>query len=158
MPEQNKRLRELELENENLKLGVKLSESQTKLLSTVQLLEQVSPGLAPLALGKSDAVVERVEYVERVIDKSKIEKNVVDEIIMGQVLTAGIGQNPARQASIKAGIPKEIIENIFVPFFTSKSTGSGIGLSLCKQIMLLHKGKILVNSKENEGSIFSLVF
>ena len=51
------------------------------------------------------------------------------------------------------GIPKEIMENIFVPFYTSKATGSGIGLSLCKQIMLLHKGRILVNSKENEGTI-----
>lgn len=57
-----------------------------------------------------------------------------------------------------AGIPKEIMENIFVPFFTSKSTGSGIGLSLCKQIMLLHNGKILVNSKEGQGTVFSLIF
>ncbi|WP_405562764.1 sensor histidine kinase [Polaribacter sp. Asnod6-C07] len=56
------------------------------------------------------------------------------------------------------GIPKDIMENIFIPFFTSKSTGSGIGLSLCKQIMLLHKGKILVNSVENEGTVFSLIF
>lgn len=56
------------------------------------------------------------------------------------------------------GIPKDIMENIFIPFFTSKSTGSGIGLSLCKQIMLQHKGKILVKSKENEGTLFSLVF
>ncbi|MBU3009828.1 HAMP domain-containing histidine kinase [Polaribacter vadi] len=56
------------------------------------------------------------------------------------------------------GIPKDIMENIFIPFFTSKSTGSGIGLSLCKQIMLLHKGKILVNSVENEGTVFSLSF
>ena len=72
-------------------------------------------------------------------------------------------QNQNRNIIIKvydngAGIPKEIIENIFVPFFTSKSTGSGIGLSLCKQIMLLHKGKILVKSKEKEGTIFSLIF
>ncbi len=57
-----------------------------------------------------------------------------------------------------SGIPQDIMENIFVPFFTSKATGSGIGLSLCKQIMLLHKGKILVNSIEGEGSVFSLVF
>ena len=57
-----------------------------------------------------------------------------------------------------AGIPKSLMENIFVPFFTSKSTGSGIGLSLCKQIMLLHKGKILVKSNENEGTLFTLVF
>ncbi|MFY0602608.1 MAG: HAMP domain-containing histidine kinase [Flavobacteriaceae bacterium] len=72
-------------------------------------------------------------------------------------------QNQNRTTTIKvydngSGIPKDIIENIFVPFFTSKSTGSGIGLSLCKQIMLLHKGKILVNSKENEGTVFSIIF
>ena len=57
-----------------------------------------------------------------------------------------------------AGIPKALMENIFIPFFTSKRTGSGIGLSLCKQIMLLHKGKILVQSRENEGTLFTLVF
>lgn len=57
-----------------------------------------------------------------------------------------------------SGIPHDILENIFVPFFTSKTTGSGIGLSLCKQIMLLHKGRIIVKSVEGEGSVFSLVF
>lgn len=57
-----------------------------------------------------------------------------------------------------SGIPLSILENIFVPFFTSKATGSGIGLSLCKQIMLLHKGRIVVKSIENEGTIFSLIF
>jgi signal transduction histidine kinase len=72
-------------------------------------------------------------------------------------------QTPNRDIVIKvydngSGIPQDIMENIFIPFFTSKATGSGIGLSLCKQIMLLHKGRILVNSKENEGTVFSLVF
>jgi signal transduction histidine kinase len=57
-----------------------------------------------------------------------------------------------------SGIPQDILENIFVPFFTSKATGSGIGLSLCKQIMLLHKGRVIVKSIEGEGSVFSLVF
>lgn len=72
-------------------------------------------------------------------------------------------QNPNRDIVIKvhdngSGIPQEILENIFVPFFTSKNTGSGIGLSLCKQIMLLHKGRIIVKSIEGKGSVFSLVF
>jgi len=72
-------------------------------------------------------------------------------------------QNPNRDIVIKVydngtGIPEDILENIFVPFFTSKATGSGIGLSLCKQIMLLHKGRILVKSIEGEGTVFSLVF
>ena len=41
------------------------------------------------------------------IKKSKIKSDEVDEIVMGQVLTANTGQNPARQAAIKSGIPKE---------------------------------------------------
>ena len=45
--------------------------------------------------------------IAEAIKKIKIEKEDVDEVIMGQVLTAGTGQNPARQASIKSGIPKE---------------------------------------------------
>lgn len=57
-----------------------------------------------------------------------------------------------------SGISPDILENIFVPFYTSKTTGSGIGLSLCRQIMLLHKGKISVKSVDGEGSVFSMVF
>ncbi|WP_316928339.1 sensor histidine kinase [Galbibacter marinus] len=56
------------------------------------------------------------------------------------------------------GIPEEIVDSIFVPFFSTKKNGSGIGLSLCKQIMLLHKGKIQVQSTLETGSTFSLVF
>src|SRR5690606_7647234 len=56
------------------------------------------------------------------------------------------------------GIPDEIIDKIFVPFFTTKKSGSGIGLSLCKQIMLLHKGRIQIYSVEGKGSSLSLVF
>ena len=50
----------------------------------------------------------------------------------------------------------EVVENIFIPFFTTKKNGSGIGLSLCKQIMLLHKGNIQVQSVEGGGSAFLL--
>ena len=45
--------------------------------------------------------------ISDVIKKSKLNKADVDEIIMGQVLTGGVGQNPARQAAIHSGIPKE---------------------------------------------------
>lgn len=56
------------------------------------------------------------------------------------------------------GIPHELLDKIFIPFFSTKKTGNGIGLSLCKQVMMLHKGQITVQSAENEGSVFTLTF
>jgi len=56
------------------------------------------------------------------------------------------------------GIKPDIMDKIFMPFFTSKKHGNGIGLSLSRQIMHLHKGSILVRSKPEEGTVFTLVF
>ncbi|MEG1564350.1 MAG: ATP-binding protein [Bacteroides sp.] len=56
------------------------------------------------------------------------------------------------------GILPEVVDKIFVPFFTTKSSGSGIGLSLCKQIMNLHGGSISVRSEVGVGSCFTLTF
>ena len=61
------------------------------------------------------------EVISEVIKKSKINNNEVDEVIMGQVLTAGSGQNPARQAAIKSGIPKET-----PAYIVNQVCGSGI--------------------------------
>ena len=52
------------------------------------------------------------------------------------------------------GMLPEVTERIFVPFFTTKPNGSGIGLSLCKQIISLHGGQIAVQSKPGKGSRF----
>ena len=59
--------------------------------------------------------------ISSVISKSKIKKNDIDEVIMGQVLTGGVGQNPSRQASIHAGIPKET-----PAYVVNQVCGSGI--------------------------------
>ena len=56
------------------------------------------------------------------------------------------------------GILPEVRERIFVPFFTTKPNGSGIGLSLCRQIVTLHDGSILVHSEPDRGSEFVLEF
>ena len=56
------------------------------------------------------------------------------------------------------GIPGDIIEDIFVPFYTTKENGSGIGLSLSKQIMQNNDGTISVNSALEKGSVFTLKF
>lgn len=50
------------------------------------------------------------------------------------------------------GIAQELLDKIFVPFFTTKSQGSGIGLNLCRQIIHMHGGSIKVNSKPQEGT------
>ncbi len=56
------------------------------------------------------------------------------------------------------GIKPDILDKIFMPFFTSKKGGSGIGLSLSRQIMHLHKGRISVKSTPGEGATFTLTF
>jgi signal transduction histidine kinase len=56
------------------------------------------------------------------------------------------------------GISGDILEDIFVPFFTTKENGSGIGLSLSRQIMQNHGGTISVNSVPGSGSEFTLKF
>ncbi len=54
------------------------------------------------------------------------------------------------------GMDASTLENIFIPFFTTKEKGSGIGLSLCRQIMHLHKGSITAESQENQGTTLLL--
>ena len=56
------------------------------------------------------------------------------------------------------GIPQENLEKIFIPFFSTKEGGSGIGLSLSRQIMRLHKGSISVHSEPNVNTVFTLLF
>lgn len=54
------------------------------------------------------------------------------------------------------GIPPEIQEKVFIPFFTTKSEGSGIGLSLCKQIIRLHKGHLTVLESKPGKTVFHI--
>ncbi len=63
---------------------------------------------------------------------------------------------PGFQVRIKVedngrGINKETLDKIFVPFFSTKPGGTGIGLSLSRQIIMMHRGSIEVTSKEGEG-------
>ena len=55
-------------------------------------------------------------------------------------------------------ISKESQEEIFVPFFTTKQEGTGIGLSLSRQIMRLHNGTLALTRSDDKGTIFTLTF
>ena len=56
------------------------------------------------------------------------------------------------------GILPEVLDKIFIPFFTTKQSGSGIGLSLSRQILRLHNGTITAHSVPDEETIFTLTF
>lgn len=57
-----------------------------------------------------------------------------------------------------SGIVPEALDKVFVPFFTTKQGGSGIGLSVCRQIMNRHGAHISVVSDEEKGTVFTLQF
>lgn len=56
------------------------------------------------------------------------------------------------------GISEDLIEEIFIPFFTTKTNGTGIGLSLSKRVMQLHGGSLKVHSIPNKETVFRLTF
>ena len=54
------------------------------------------------------------------------------------------------------GIPPDLINSVFKPFFTTRKDGSGLGLAIAKRIVEEHKGKILVQSMPGKGTIFTV--
>jgi len=126
------------LEQKNIEVETILKDTDLLIEADTNLLEQVLINL----------VVNAIEAV-----KDKQEPRIV--------LTAFVANN--RRTIIKVadnghGMAEELLDKIFIPFFSTKKSGSGIGLSLCKQIMMLHKGNIHVHSREGEGTAFQLLF
>ena len=113
-----------------------------KLLADPDLIDQV---LINLLLNAIDAVSE----LENNSTSSKI--TIVASVNLNNRTTIEIADNGR-------GIKQDSLDKIFMPFFTSKKHGSGIGLSLSRQIMQMHKGSISVRSKQDEGAIFTMVF
>ncbi len=56
------------------------------------------------------------------------------------------------------GVPEEFAKKIFVPFFTTKKQGSGVGLALTRQVMIAHGGKVKLEKSESGGALFRLIF
>ena len=84
--------------------------------------------------------------IKEVLKKSEFDKDEIDEIIMGQVLTAGAGQNPARQAAINAGIPISKPAHLI-----NQVCGSGLRavISGYQSIMLGDANKVIAGGQEN---------
>ena len=92
-------------------------------------------------------------------------KNAFEALILGNVENPKIllnlrqSNNTTRIEISNNGphIPAEIREQIFIPFFTTKEEGSGVGLSLSKQIMLKMNGDIILKSTRDELTAFSVI-
>ena len=87
--------------------------------------------------------------ISSVLEKSNIKKEEIDEIVLGQVLTSGLGQNPARQAAIKSGIPKEK-----PAYIVNQVCGSGIrSIVSAYQSIKLGDSKITVAGGQENMSL-----
>ena len=87
--------------------------------------------------------------ISKAIEKSKISKQNVDEVIIGQVLTGGTGQNPARQAAIKSGIPKEI-----PAYVVNQVCGSGLrSIASAYQSIRTADSKIIIAGGQENMSL-----
>tara|TARA_B100000902_G_scaffold367352_1_gene389886 strand:- start:1050 stop:2225 length:1176 start_codon:yes stop_codon:yes gene_type:complete len=93
--------------------------------------------------------------IKEVLNKSKFDVNEIDEVIMGQVLTAGCGQNPARQAAINAGIPNSKPAHV-----VNQVCGSGLRavISGYQSIKLGDAKNVISGGQENMSMASKLVF
>lgn len=127
-----------ELEKRNIVSGIKMDQEDLIIQADSELIEQVLINLIKNAMealeGKSNPRIYLTAH------RSAENKTFI------QVIDNGMG------------IDQEFADKLFIPFFTTKKQGSGIGLSLSRQIMRLHKGTINFQSTQGEGTTFTLTF
>ena len=132
------RLMQPSLQQKNIDIDVILKDPELMIEADVNLMEQVMINLL-------------VNAMEAVKDQGQPHIVLSAYKTANQKVTIKISDNGS-------GIPADVLDNIFIPFFSTKKSGSGIGLSLCRQIMMLHKGNVQVQSTEGEGTAFLLIF
>ena len=118
-----------------VELEIILRDVDLALQVDINLIEQV---LINLLLNAVEAVKESIEpkiILSATLDQDKVVLKIADN---------------------GPGIPMEVLDKIFIPFFSTKKNGSGIGLSLCKQIVMLHKGTIQVQSQIEKGTLVTI--
>jgi signal transduction histidine kinase len=124
------------LQQKNIELEIILKDPDLSLEVDSSLIEQV---LINLLVNAMEAVKDRVH----------------PRVVLSATPTSH-NKTSIRVADNGTGIPPSLLDKIFIPFFSTRKNGSGIGLSLCKQIVMLHRGNIQVQSIEGEGTAFLL--
>lgn len=110
-----------------------------------------------LSLDVDTNLIEQV-LINLIVNAMEAVKESDQPRIILSAVTAANNKVAVKVSDNGYGMSEEVMNNIFIPFFSTKKNGSGIGLSLCKQIMMLHKGNITVQSIEGTGSLFTLQF
>lgn len=152
----------------------KITKANVAKVMVMELFEQVQQLMQPTIEKKKIEleVILRDPFLAVDADSDLVEQVLINLILNAMdavkdqshpkvILTAETnsnGKGTIKVADNGSGIKSEILDKIFIPFFSTKKTGSGIGLSLCKQIMVLHKGNIQIQSNEGEGTVVSLLF
>jgi two-component system, NtrC family, nitrogen regulation sensor histidine kinase NtrY len=135
------RLKKDELAADGIKLKCISTGEKLSIYCDRSLIEHV---LLNLLNNSADAIKSRKSGMEGIIEISG---------------SAGENQHPRIEVKDNgSGISDPVMENIFIPFFTTKEHGSGIGLSLSRQIMKLHGGTITAFSKPGIETVISLIF
>jgi len=133
-----RKLMQVNIEKNSIRFKVSVDPETLELTADPELVEQV---LINLMLNAFQAVEGRKD--------AQIEL---------KALLDGRGRIVIQVADNGPGIPKENIEKVFVPFFSTKEGGSGIGLSLSRQILRLHNASLGVHSEPNVQTVFTLRF
>lgn len=135
-----------EWKGRGISLHVDLQDPQLVIVADEEQLDQAVINLLQNA---ADAVAEQ-------------SKGSTTGAIAGQVILTGRlserGKAVIEISDNGKGIDPEKAEQIFLPFFTTKTEGSGIGLALVRQIMLVHKGSVFAGKSEAGGALFRLTF
>lgn len=132
------RLMNANMAGKNIRFSIDVEPSGVELNADPELIEQVLINLLLNAL----------QAIEGQPAPAIQMKGFLDE--RGHVILQVVDNGP--------GIPAENLEKVFVPFFSTKKEGSGIGLSLSRQIMRLHRGTIHARSQAGGPTIFTLTF
>ena len=127
-------------QRDNIKVEVNIDPEDTMLYADRALMSQVMVNLlknATEALSEQESVADKVITIHSSIDS--------EERIQIEVTNNG------------AAIPDEVAENIFTPFFTTKTDGSGIGLAVSRQILRLHGGSLRLKHNTDSRVTFTIV-
>jgi two-component system, sporulation sensor kinase E len=153
-----------------------LSLAKSKVISLVPVdLNSVIQELVPLI--SADAMKNNVNFTlrlaeklpELLLDRQEIKQVILNlarngiEAIRGQGSLTICTENQEQQVVLAVsdtgcGIPPELMNQIYNPFFTTKDTGTGLGLSVCASIVEHYAGKIEVQSEEGKGTVFTITF